>query len=166
MNINMKIDKFKEQIIRQTKEILKSKSSPESIAMGFSLGTLIAILPTPGFGVFIALFIAIFFKKMSKLAILISFTFWNPIIVAPLYWLSYELGGLFFTPNPSIQFDLAIFDQLYHYSGRFILGNAMIALLLSPLSYLTVYFLTAKYLRRQDEIKGMIQVPVQERERS
>ena len=144
----MKIDKFKEQIIRQTKEILKSKSSPESIAMGFSLG------------------IAIFFKKMSKLAILISFTFWNPIIVAPLYWLSYELGGLFFTPNPSIQFDLAIFDQLYHYSGKFILGNAMIAMLLSPLSYLTVYFLTAKYLRRQDDIKGMIQVPVQERERS
>lgn len=161
----MNINKLKEEIIRQVKEILKSKSSPDSIAMGFSLGTLIAILPTPGFGVFIALFIALFFKKLNKLAILVSFTFWNPIIVAPLYWLSYELGGLFFTPNPSIHFDLAIFDQLYHYSGKFILGNAMIALLLSSLSYLTVYFLAVKYVRKQD-IKGLINIPVQKRERS
>jgi uncharacterized protein (DUF2062 family) len=161
----MKINKFKEKIVRQTKDILKSNNSPESIALGFALGTLIAILPTPGFGVFIALFIALFFKKMSKLAILVSFTFWNPIIVAPLYWLSYELGGLFFTPNPSIQFDLAIFDQLYHYSGKFILGNAMIAFLISPLSYLTVYLLVVKYLRKK-EMEGLINIPVQNRKKS
>lgn len=152
----MKISKFKENIVRQFKDILKSNSSPESLAMGFSLGTLIAILPTPGFGVFVALFIALFFKKINKVAILASFTFWNPVIVAPIYWLSFELGHLFFTPDPSIRFDMAIFDQLYHYSGKFILGNAMIAIFMSTISYVIVYFLAVKYLRKKS-IQGLLE---------
>ena len=161
----MGLNQYKIKIIKQVKEILKSKSSPESIAMGFSLGTLIAILPTPGFGIFVALFIALFFKKINKLGILASFTVWNPVLVAPLYWLSYELGDSFFTPNPSIHFDLALFDQLYHYSGKFIFGNALIAILLSCLSYFAVYLITQRYLRKR-EVEGLIEVQEQKRKRS
>ena len=146
----MNLGVIKQEIIKRFKEVLKSNSSPESVSMGFSLGTLIAILPTPGFGIFIALFIAIFLKKLNKVAIVASFTFWNPIIVAPLYWLSYELGSMFFKPNPSTHFDLAIFDQLYHYSGKFILGNAMIAILMSFISYLIVYYLVVKYMKKRN----------------
>jgi len=146
----MKIKEFKTQIVRKAKEIFNSNSSPESMAMGFSLATLIAILPTPGFGIFIALFIALFIKNINKVAIVASFTFWNPIVVAPLYWLSYELGNLFFTPDPSIRFDLAIFDQLYHYSGRFIIGNAMLAIFMSTISYVVIYLLALSYARKKN----------------
>jgi uncharacterized protein len=161
----MGLNQYKIKIIKQIKEILKSKSSPEYIAMGFSLGTLIAILPTPGFGIFIALFISLLFKRINKLGILVSFTVWNPVLVAPLYWLSYELGDSFFTPNPSIHFDLALFDQLYHYSGKFIFGNALIAMLLSCLSYFAVYLITQRHLRKKG-IEGILDVQRQERKKS
>ncbi len=145
----MKINKLRKDLVRQFKAIMKSNSSPESMAMGFSLGTLIVILPTPGFGIFIALFIALLFKKINKVAILASFTLWNPIIIAPIYWLSFELGNLIFRPDPSIKFDLAILDQLYHYSGKFMLGNVMIAIFMSIISYMAVYLLAVKYLRKE-----------------
>lgn len=161
----MWLNQYKIKIFKQVKEILKSNSSPESIAMGFSLGTLIAILPTPGFGVFIALFIALFFKKLNKLGIMVSFTVWNPILVAPLYWLSYEIGDAFFRPDPSIKFDLALFDQLYHYSGKFIFGNALIAILLSCISYFAVYLIAQRYLRNKG-VENLLEVKEQKSDTS
>lgn len=130
-------------------DILKSDSGAESIAMGFSLATLIAILPTPGFGIFLSLFIALFFKKINKVAILASFVVWNPLVLAPVYWLSYILGDALYQPDPSIHFDLAIFNQLYHYSGKFILGNATIAITCAILGYLLVFSLGQRYLRKK-----------------
>lgn len=153
----MNISKIRHKFINYSKEILKNNGNPESIAMGFSLGTLIAILPTPGFGLFLALFIALFFKKINKIAIIASFTLWNPLVLAPIYWFSYVLGDFFYTPDPSIKFDLAIFDHLYHYSGKFILGNATIALIMSTLGYVVIYTLVQKYLRKQ-EIQHLIEL--------
>jgi uncharacterized protein (DUF2062 family) len=161
----MSISKIRHKLISYSKEILKSNGNPESIAMGFSLGTLIAILPTPGFGIFLALFIALFFKKINKIAIVASFTLWNPLILAPIYWFSYELGDLFYTPDPSIKFDLAIFDQLYHYSGKFILGNATIALIMSTMGYVVIYTLVQKYLKKRD-IQQLLEIQPQKADKA
>lgn len=150
LDIRSKLNKYRE-------DILKSNGSPESIAMGFSLATLIAILPTPGFGVFLALFIALFFKKINKIAIVASFAIWNPLVLAPIYWLSYLLGNTIFHPDPSMHFDLAIFNQLYHYSGRFILGNATIAISFAIIGYLVVLALVQHYMKKKT-VQSMVEV--------
>lgn len=150
----MKVSNLRSKLVKYREDILKSNGSPESIAMGFSLATLIAILPTPGFGIFLALFIALFFKKINKIAIVASFAIWNPLVLAPIYWLSYVVGGTFYQPDPSMHFDLAIFDQLYHYSGKFILGNATLAISFAILGYLFAYMLAQYYIRK----KGIQQV--------
>jgi len=145
----MRFTDLRSKLKEYLEDILKTNSSPESIAMGFSLATLIAILPTPGFGIFIALFIALIFKKINKVAIMAAFVVWNPLVLAPLYWLSYMLGDLFYKPDPSMQFDIAIFNQLYHYSGKFILGNATLASIFAFASYFITYALAQQYLRKK-----------------
>ncbi|MDF9797662.1 uncharacterized protein (DUF2062 family) [Catalinimonas alkaloidigena] len=145
----MKISNLRSKLIEYREGVLKTNSSPESIAMGFSLATLIAILPTPGFGIFLALFIALFFKKINKIAIVASFAIWNPLVLAPIYWLSYLLGDALFRPDPSMHFDLAIFNHLYHYSGRFILGNATLAICFAITGYLLIYYLILHYMRKR-----------------
>jgi uncharacterized protein len=145
----MNISNLRSKIIGYHDDILRSNGSAESIAMGFSLATLIAILPTPGFGLFLALFVALFFKKINKVAIVASFAIWNPLVLAPVYWLSYILGDVLYQPDPSMHFDLAIFNQLYHYSGKFILGNATIAITCAILGYLLIYSLAQNYLRKK-----------------
>ncbi|MFP4089779.1 MAG: DUF2062 domain-containing protein [Cyclobacteriaceae bacterium] len=141
--------KIKDRFFKFLFNLLQSNSTPEAIAAGFALGTSIAILPTPGFGIFLALFITVFFKKINKLAIAAAFTIWNPLVQAPLYWLSYVLGGLLFKPDPSLKFDIAIFDQLYHYSSRFLLGNLLIVIIITPIVYVVAYRFAQVFLRSQ-----------------
>lgn len=161
----MKISNLRSKIIGYHDDMLKSNSSAESIAMGFSLATLIAILPTPGFGIFLSLFIALFFKKINKVAIVASFAIWNPLVLAPVYWLSYILGDVLYQPDPSMHFDLAIFNQLYHYSGKFILGNATIAITFAILGYLFVFTLAQNYLRKK-KIQLLLEVQPHQKDAS
>lgn len=121
------------------KDLINTQASPESLALGFATGTLIAILPTPGFGIFIGLFLALLFKKINKLSLIIAFSVWNPFLLIPVYGLCYLLGDLLFTPDPNIRFTYQLFNEIYHYSGKFIVGNLLIATSGALISYYLVY---------------------------
>jgi hypothetical protein len=142
----MDVVKYKTRIFNFLFKLLQTNSTAEAIAAGFTIGSVIALLPTPFFGVFLGVLATILFKKINKLAVAAAFTVWNPLVQAPLYWLSYMLGGLLFKPDPTMKFDLAIFDQLYHYSSRFLLGNLLIVIILTPLIYLAAYRLAQLFL--------------------
>ena len=44
-------------------EVIKIKRSPHSIALGFAVGTFLAILPTPGFSILLGLLIVLIYQK-------------------------------------------------------------------------------------------------------
>ena len=60
------VKKFKEKLKHHFQEVLKTKTSPHSIALGFAIGTLIDILPTLGFGFFLGLLVGLIFEKVNK----------------------------------------------------------------------------------------------------
>ncbi len=126
-------------------DLINTQASPESLALGFAIGTLIAILPTPGFGIFVALFVSFLYKKINRLGIIVAFSIWNPVVLIPVYWLCYILGDMMFTPNPDIRFAYELLNEVYHYSGKFMIGNLLIAVSVSLTSYYLVYQLL--YLR-------------------
>lgn len=133
------------KIVRLCKGLAESNAAPSSIALGFATGTLIAILPTPGFGIFIALLLAFIFKNINKIGVIAAFSVWNPLILVPTYWLCYVLGDSVFTPDPSIHFNYALINQIYHHSGKFLIGNLFIALLGAFVSYYCVlYFISLR----------------------
>lgn len=133
------------KIIRIYKSLAESNAAPNSIALGFATGTLIAILPTPGFGIFIALLLALIFKNINKIGIIAAFSVWNPFILVPTYWLCYVLGDSVFTPDPSLHFDYELINQIYHHSGKFLIGNFFIAFLGAFISYYSVlYFISLR----------------------
>lgn len=129
------------KIFKLCKSLIETNASPSSIALGFATGTLIAILPTPGFGIFIALFLAIIFKKINKIGIIAAFSVWNPLILVPTYWLCYLLGDSVFTPDPGLHFHYELANQIYHHSGKFLVGNFFIATFTAFISYYIVFHL-------------------------
>ena len=74
------------------KRVIRIEESAHSIATGFAVGTMLALLPTFGLGIFIGLAVIIIFKKISKISMIASFAFWNPILLIPMYTLSYKIG--------------------------------------------------------------------------
>jgi uncharacterized protein len=146
--------KLKERIKNHFHEILRTKKTPNAIAIGFSIGTFIAILPTPGFNILLGLLIIFFSKKVSKYALFIAIAFWNPLITAPLYYLSYKLGNLIFQINDPISLT-TLLTSFKSISLRFMVGNLIIAFLVSIISYITLYYICNKI----KEKKFKIQIP-------
>jgi uncharacterized protein (DUF2062 family) len=119
-------------------KILQLKSSPHSIALGFAIGTFIALLPTFGFGAFIGLFLLLIFENINKISLLSSFVIWNPLILAPIYYLSYKFGILLCGGVVTDKLSFRIQDLLYSFSRTFLIGNFIISLSISVLCYFLI----------------------------
>jgi uncharacterized protein len=121
-------------------KIRNSEVSNHNIALGFGLGTLIAILPTPGFGIFVAFFLAYLFRKViniNKASIVFSFVFWNPLFMSPVHFLSYKIGHMI---NPDVaDAGSGFLAQAVEFCKEYLFGNAIMAVGLSIIGYLIIY---------------------------
>ncbi len=126
-------------------EVLKTKRTPESIALGFAIGTFIAVLPTPFIHIFIAVLVVLIFENINKYAVILALIFWNPIVLIPIYYLSYQTGDFIFGSIPSDRFRITMLNAAYDYSTKYIAGSLILALPLSVISYFIVFYLAKKF---------------------
>ena len=148
------------QKIRQTfvgfiQKLAKDNSTPASVALGFTLGSFIAILPTPGFGAFLALSLTLVFKNINRLAIIVSITIWNPLLLVPLYYLSYLLGSLLLDQPVNLQEEISLYEMLSQYTNAFLVGNIILAVSIALISYAGIFQLMTSYTRHQQLRKLM-----------
>lgn len=125
--------------LQQTKERLKAvlseRSSGHEIALGFSAGTAISILPTPGFNILLgALFVAVY-PRVNKLAVFGAIAFYNPIVMIPFYWASYQVGSLVFAADRTLHYDVVLLDQAYDFTRRYLFGNVIVTVITSAATY-------------------------------
>lgn len=139
----------KKSLKHHINDIIKIKTSPHSIALGFAIGAFIAILPTVGIGILLGIIIIFLFKKVSKLSLFGAMLVFNPLILAPIYYLSYQLGNLILGNAPKQEFDLSLYNMVYHLSARFLLGNVILAVVFSLLSYYIVKNIAQKYQEKK-----------------
>lgn len=129
--------KFKKHL----RAVMSLKTSPHSIALGFSVGTFISIVPTPGMNILIGTLLVLVFKKLNKFSLLGSMAIWNPITMIPIYYLSVKIGSLIFGSAPVVKYHIEFLNQAYDYSRRFLAGNIIIALTVSFACYYLVRYI-------------------------
>lgn len=127
-----------QRLRRRVFQFFNTDASPEAMARSFALGTLISVLPTPGFNIALAALLAARFKQLNKASLLAAIGVWNGFVVAPLYALSYQLGEMMFGAAPTglmgVPFQVAFISLL----KGFLVGNVLIALAITAVSYLIV----------------------------
>jgi uncharacterized protein (DUF2062 family) len=128
---------------------MKTNSSEHSIALGFAVGTLINILPIPLFNFLVALLVILIFKKLNKLSLFVALAVWNVFTLLPVYYLSYKIGNFLFDSTPIVKYNIVILDQIYNFSRRYLIGNAILALIISPISYFIVKKIVRVYRKRK-----------------
>lgn len=136
MVVAMHVRKVKEHF----KKVAEIKTSPNSIALGFAIGTFIAIFPTPGFSIILGLLLVLIFPKISKIAMISSFVVWNPIVLIPIFAWSYKLGDYIMGSVPVVEISIPFFQTAYNFSRRFLLGNIIIGSVASLSSYIFLFF--------------------------
>ena len=157
----MPYQRFKELVKHHFHEVMHSKTTPHAVAMGFAVGTLISILPTPGFNILLGVIAMLIWSKLNKFALFGAMVFWNPITSFPLYVLSYRIGDNIFGSVPAVKYDIVILDQIYHYTLTFLVGISIVALATAVISYPIVYYLTPivqrAYHKRRTQIRQNMQ---------
>jgi uncharacterized protein (DUF2062 family) len=138
------MNRLKTKIKNHFEEVFKTKTNPENIALGFSIGTFIGLLPLPFINLFIVFLIVLIFKKISKYTLLFSILFWNPIVQFPLTVLSYKVGDLIFGDSSVIKYQLIIVNHIINLSRRYLVGNMMVAFITSIIIYFLVFYIAKK----------------------
>ena len=128
-------------------EVLRMKNSPHSIALGFALGTMIGILPTPGVSVIIAFIFIFLFENMNKLSIFAAIAIWNPLVMTPFYYLSFRIGDMIFGKLPIIVHG-SWSGTIINFTKAYLVGNLIIATIVSFLSYFIIYGIAVYYNKR------------------
>lgn len=145
---NMSLKGFRDNIKDYFKKIKTAEVSNHELALGFAIGTFIAILPTPGFGIFIAIFLAYLFRKINKPSILLSFVVWNPLFMSPVHFFSYKIGNLITHDELEQSAAQSLINQIMNFGKEYLFGNFILAVILSVISYFIIFQIVA-YLKKR-----------------
>lgn len=149
------------EIIRRSKHYLKVvvslRSTPENIALSFAIGTFIAIIPMFGVGILIGLLIAIMFKKLNKIALMLAFVVWNPLFTVPILALSGKIGDILFHGVEVMKYEIDFFNHFFTFTRRFLVGNLILDVILSVSSYFVIKKLFYWYKKRKQKRQALRQ---------
>ncbi|HLD42006.1 MAG TPA: DUF2062 domain-containing protein [archaeon] len=141
--------KYKDKGNEYLQLLLKSKTSPHSVALGFAIGTFISVLPTPGLHFVLGFLILLLVKKISKYSLFFTLLFWNALTLTPIWMMSYKIGDWIFGSEAVVRYKFELLNQAYNFSRRFLVGNVILAILISVILYFaTKQIVRWYYLRR------------------
>lgn len=144
---------IKKRVKQHIREVIKTKKSPNSIALGFAIGTFIGTLPIPFIDLFIGALILLIFKKINKYSLFAGILLWNPLTKIPIYTLSYSIGDMIYGPSQIVSLELSFLNQILIATRRMIVGNIIISVLLSVISYALVYLIVKLIIKNKTKIK-------------
>lgn len=142
------IKDFRKKTKKYFYKMIFEERSEHSIALGFAIGTFISILPSPGINLLVGLLIVLLFKRINKVSLFGALFFWNSIVLIPVYIASYHIGNMIFSSASVVRYNIVVADIIYNFSRRFLIGNVILAILISILSYLALWGSLKKYKKR------------------
>ena len=124
-------------------KLIHSHATPEEVAWGFAIGVFIAMTPTLGLHMILAIALCAVLKK-NEVATVLGTWVVNPLTIFPCYWLAFKIG-LFFLGRP-LQQDLTAraIKDIFHLGGKIILPLWIGGIVLGLLSAIPSYFLVLK----------------------
>ncbi len=131
--------KFPNSIKQKWTDLILGDFTPHDIALGLSLGTFIALLPTFGFSILLALLFIFIFPHINRPAVFFSLVVWNPIVQIPIYAMSLQLGSFLFEAAPLVQYKIEILNQLYSFTRKFLVAHLIITITFTIVVYISSY---------------------------
>lgn len=119
------------------------------VALGFGIGSFIALLPTPGLSIFIGLGVAALMKPASRPGVLLAMVVWNIWTLIPIFAASAWLGEIIFSSDAKLYFHAEFLNQVVHFTRRLLIGNLIISIPLSFMCYYIAMNLISKLRHRK-----------------
>jgi len=155
-----KPNRLVETLKKDYDRFLKIRGTPQEIALGFAIGLFVAMSPTMGFQMIIAIPIAALFKSnkiAAAMAVWVSNPITAPFIYGPTYYVGAKLAGMSLGLHGADAAGqstmLAFAEKAPKIFGAMTLGGFVLGLPLAVIGYYGAFFALEKY---QTEIKARI----------
>lgn len=122
-------------------KLIHSHASPGEVAWGFAIGVFVAMTPTLGLHMILAIALCAVFKK-NEIATVLGTWVVNPLTLFPCYWLTFKTGLLLLGRPLDQDLSARAIRDIFHLGGKIILplsiGGIVIGILAAFLSYFLV----------------------------
>ena len=146
------LQSLKQDLRLEFEKALDGTYTSKQVAGSFALGVFITSLPTLGVGVLLFFVIAHLFASVSRLALFSSVLVLNPAVKWGVYGSSFWLGSLLLGPVEGVTRSDISLSAAPEVVVRLLVGNLIIAVVLTIGAYAFAYWLTAAYRRRNGEV--------------
>ena len=133
---------YRDRVRRALLAAFREEHTPHEIALSFAIGIFITAMPSGGLGIGLFFLFIYWWSWVSKPAIFASVVVLNPIIKPVVYIASYQVGAFLFGTEPRVPSTHSSLETIITIVQLVLIGNLIIALVLSVLSYVTVLHLT------------------------
>lgn len=128
--------------------MLAEEHTPHEIAGSFAFGVFVTSLPTAGTAFLVFVAVVYLTERASKLALAASLVVFNPPVKWAVYGASFWLGERLLGPIPGSELVSPTLSAGTDVLVRQLLGNLVLAVVLSVVGYLAVRWLVRSYRRR------------------
>ena len=139
---------------------LRQDSTPRAVAGSFATGTFITMLPTLGVGLLVFVVIAKLVGWVNRIALLASVLVFNPVVKWGVYAASMALGIVLLGPVEGVGPTDASLDAGSDILLRLLVGNLILAVLVTIPAYVIVYRLAVRY--RASEVGEIVDGALEE----
>lgn len=143
-----RVARYRDRIRRELTAAFREEHTPRQIAASFAIGIFVTAMPTGGAGISLFFVFASLWSWVSKPAIFASVAVLNPFVKPAVYVSSFQLGGWILGTSPLHTGALST-EAAREAIQQLLVGNLLIAALLSGLSYVLMLHLTRAHRRRK-----------------
>ncbi len=139
------------------------QDTPQKLAGGMALGVFIGVTPTVPFHTMMILFLAPLLR-VSPVTALMGMFIMNPVTMAPMYYVAYQVGKLIIFRQVPLNFPEtvnfhALFDLLWRGGLALQLGGVIIALPPAIISYFLTLWVVKRLRRAKNQVRESECVP-------
>ncbi|AGB36792.1 DUF2062 domain-containing protein [Natronococcus occultus] len=156
--IRERLARYRDRVRGKLTTAFREEHTPHEIGLSFAIGILVTALPSGGLGVGLLAGLAAWKSWISKAAVVAAIAVLNPVIKPAVYVASYQLGGVALgtgSLRPDETTAALAEGSLTEVAGaairQLLVGNVLIAVVLSISSYAVVTRLTRAHRERVEE---------------
>lgn len=153
-----RLGSYRARIRGALRTALEEEHPPKEVSGSFALGTFITMLPTLGTGLVLFVVLVAIFDRISKVALLASVVVFNPVVKWGVYAASFALGVAILGPVEGVSPTTASLSAGPDIIVRLLVGNLILAVIATVISYFVVYRLAVAY--RHTEVGERIEEAV------
>lgn len=140
---------YTDRVREELRQTFAEAHTPRETTGSFAFGTFVTMLPTLGAGLLVFVVVSFLSDRVNKVALFASVVVFNPVMKWGVYVASFALGVFLLGPVEDVGLVDVSLDAGPEILVRLLLGNLILAVVATVISYVVVYRLAVAYHETQ-----------------